>query len=215
APAMTHSISSGFMPERLRPLGARLAAAMGFGFEPSIQRSQQAARALAVVARDAPASAAELAALTTTALGPLGGPGMAVRAVLCAHAGRLDEAAEAHAEARRLGDRATWPAYELGLRHLGRRDPEAAARWFADAEGALVDTLQAHSLSLRALAECRRGEFAAGLAAAMRCLEHIPMRREPYQLAAIAAARLGRADEADEVRARLERLLAIRKEAGL
>ncbi|MCY1062663.1 hypothetical protein [Nannocystis sp. SCPEA4] len=214
-PAMTHSIASGFMPERLRPLGARLAAAMGFAFAPSTPRPQQAARSLAVVARAAPASHAELAELTASELDPLGGPGMALRAVLCARADRLGEAAEAHAEARRLGDRATWPAYELGLRHLARREPGAAAEWFARAEGDLVDTMQAHSLSLRALAECRRGDFAAGLAAALRCLERIPLRAEPYQLASIAAARLGRAHELDEVRARLERLQATRKDAGL
>lgn len=214
-PTMTYSIYSGFMPDSFRPLGEALSRAMGFAFVPSSPRGRHAERSMEVIAGGSPLSDDALDALTREELLPLGGPGMALRALLCARAGRLADAEESHAQAQALGDRATWPAYELGLKFLARQQHGAAAAWLARAEGELVDTIQAHGLALRALAECKRQNFEECLALTARCLEELPLRREPYQLAEIAASRLGRQREAAHARDRLAWLTTTYEEAFL
>lgn len=212
-PTMTYSIHSGFMPESYRPIGAELAQAMGFSVAEPPRRPRHAERSLAVIATGKAASVELIADLTRSELSALGGPGMSLRSVLCARGGLISAAEESHAQARELGDRATWPAYELGLAHLARKNYAEAAIWLERAQGNLTDALQAHSLSLRALAACRLGAFEDGLALAEVCMREIPMKVEPYHLAAIAATRLGRVADAQRASEGLVKLQQKKEQA--
>lgn len=207
-PTLTYSIASGFMPESFRYLGEAVAGGMGFTLEPLGQRQSHAPRAMERLSRGAPLAAEERARLFAEELEPLGGAGWSVDALLALQSGALSEAEQSYWRARDTGDRASWPAYAIGLHHLQRKDYAQASQWLERAEGERIDTLQVHGLALRTIAACRLQRYEEALALAEQSIALTSLREEPYRVAALCAKQLGRpeiATQAQEALARLAR----------
>ncbi|MBH8604924.1 MULTISPECIES: tetratricopeptide repeat protein [unclassified Thermoactinomyces] len=212
-PTMTYSISSGFLPRSCRWLGEAVANKWGCTLRSlSRRRSSQghAEQSMSVIAGKRSLDRALFQRLCQDELQPLEGPGWSLRALLALALSDIAEAERCYQRAVESGDRATWAAYSIGLFHMGRKQYEQAIQWFSRAEGQLVDTIQAHSLSLRALCECKSGQFERSLRTVERCLKELPLRLEAYKVGAVAAGELGMLSEAEKFRELEKELCGVR-----
>ena len=211
APRVAYSIASGFMPESFRWLWQAVAGDLGFALAVGSQSTRHADATLAVLARETTLNDAQLPSLTEAELRTLGGAGWALRALLALSANQAAEAERSYFCELQEGDRASWAAYSLGLYQMARKANGEAACWFERAERALIDTSQAHSMCLRALCELRQARFEQSQLLAERCMQELPLRKEPDRIATVAAARLNLPARLNEVRTSYSKIEAVHR----
>lgn len=211
----TRSITSGFLPRSHASIEAELARRLGRELAPRDRPTRRVFQSLELLATHGAVDPASLERLWRHELCALAGPGWAMRAALALRIPDLVEAERCYENARAGEQRASWVAYAFALGHLARREYRLAERWFARASSCeVVDTVEARSAILRALAAQRDGRPEEALGLALECVRRLPMRLDGYRIAAAAADRLGRVDEARELRARGARVKQVTGGAG-
>lgn len=189
-PTMTFSISSGFMPPALRYLGETFAGALGWPLEAAPQTRRHRWAAVEAISGRRPLDAAARETLWKDELCKLGGAGWSARCLLELGAGQIDAAMASHDEACALGDRATWPAYALGLHLIGRNKYGRASAYLERAAERATDTISAHAHFLRAMCAYRLGELETCARWAEKSIALTPMWRDAYVLGAAACRKL-------------------------
>jgi len=197
APTMTFSISSGFMPPALRYLGETFAGALGWPLEAAPQTRRHRWAAVEAISNRRPLDAGARETLWADELCKLGGAGWSARCLLELAAGQLEAAMVSHDEARAHGDRATWPAYALGLHLIGLNKYGRAGQYLERAAERATDTISAHAHFLRGMCAYRLGELETCARWAEKTIELTPMWRDAYVLGAAACRKLHEEERAE------------------
>lgn len=208
APTMTYSVSSGFLPPALRRLGPALAQALGHSLAPAPRTRRRHWDCVDAIGGRQALDLDAIDDLWARELSGLGGAGWSARCLLELRAGDVDAARTAHERARDLGDRATWPAYALGLHLLETKRYAEAAPFLERAAARATDTISAHAHFLRAMCAFRLDELGPAGDWAQRCLALTPMWHDAHVLAAAVARRQGDADHAADHQRRARALVA-------
>ncbi len=196
APTMTYSISSGFMPPSLRYLGESFARALGYEAAAAPQTRRHRWESVEAISGRNALSTEAIVGLWDRELSSLGGAGWTARSLLELQSGHIEEALHAEDQARIHGDRATWPAYALGLHLVGAKEYARAQALLERAAQRATDTISAHAHFLRAMCSYRLDELESSAHWAERSVALTPMWRDAHVLAAAVAAKLGDVEQA-------------------